>query len=191
MALLEGICNDLGRLVSKKIRFGTIYADPPWKYDNQGTRSATKNHYETMTVDELCKLPIPRLVANDAHLHIWTTNAFLFECPRIFEAWGFTFKSSFVWVKKEIGIGNYWRNSHEFLLTAIRGNAKRFNDHNLRSWYHCGRGAHSSKPMQVHGFIERASPSPRLELFGRREINGWVVYGNQIEKTFFSKGKVI
>lgn len=176
---------DLDRLVVEGRRFGAIYADPPWLYDNQGTRAATGNHYEGMTVDDLCELPIRQLAADASHLHMWTTNAFLFDCRRIFDAWGFEFKSTFVWVKPEMGIGNYWRNSHEILLTAVRGDAKRFNDHSIMSWLHCGRGKHSAKPEKVREYIERASPGPYLELFGRAEAKNWTVWGNQIRRTLF------
>ena len=134
-----------------------------------------------MTVDELCALPIRELAADDSHLHLWTTNGFLFECPRIFAAWGFEFKSSFIWTKSDIGIGNYWRNSHEFLLTAIRGDAKRFNDHSLKSWLECKRGRHSAKPEKVREMIEKASLGPYLEMFGRSGIKGWTVWGNQMD----------
>lgn len=171
---------DFEALVRNGEKFGCIYADPPWLYDNQGTRAATGNHYGGMTVDELCALPVRDIAADDAHLHLWTTNGFLFECPRIFDAWGFEFRSSFVWVKPQMGIGNYWRNSHEFLLTAIRGNAKRFNDKALKSWLECDRGVHSAKPEQVRHFIERASPGPYLEMFARSGASNWTVWGNQI-----------
>jgi hypothetical protein len=67
--------DDLHALVGTGKKFGCIYADPPWLYDNQGTRAATGNHYGGMTVDELCALPIRELAADDAHLHLWTTNA--------------------------------------------------------------------------------------------------------------------
>jgi N6-adenosine-specific RNA methylase IME4 len=166
-------------------KYGCIYADPPWLYDNQGTRAATGKHYEGMTVEELCALPISELAEDDAHLHLWTTNAFLFECPRIFDAWGFEFRSSFVWVKGQMGIGNYWRNSHEILLTAIRGNAKRFNAHDIKSWIECDRGKHSGKPEQVRAMIERASGGPYLELFGRLPADGWTVWGDEIERNLF------
>jgi N6-adenosine-specific RNA methylase IME4 len=178
---------DLWAAVERGEKFGTVYADPPWLYDNQGTRAATGNHYGGMTVDELCALPIKQLSADDAHLHLWTTNAFLFDCPRIFDAWGYEFRSSFAWCKTSMGIGNYWRNSHELLLTAVRGDAKRFNDKSLMSWLVCDRGRHSAKPEQVRSFIERASPGPYLELFGRGEANGWKVWGNQVEPSLFSR----
>lgn len=179
---------DLYEAMAQGRRWGCIYADPPWLYDNQGTRAATGNHYRGLTVEELCDLPVSQLAADDAHLHLWTTNGFLFDAPRIFAAWGFEFRSSFVWVKKDIGIGNYWRNSHEFLLTAIRGNAKRFNDHSLQSWLECGRGEHSAKPEKVREMIERASPGPYLELFARQKAALWDAWGNQIERNLFNQG---
>jgi N6-adenosine-specific RNA methylase IME4 len=174
--------DDLRALIASGEKFGTIYADPPWVYDNQGTRAATGNHYGGLTVDELCALPVADLAADDAHLHLWTTNAFLFDCARIFEAWGFEFRSTFVWVKPQMGIGNYWRNSHEFLLTGIRGDAKRFNDHSLKSWIECDRSRHSEKPFVVRDYIRRASPGPYLEMFARTPADGWTCWGNEIER---------
>ena len=173
---------DLHALVARGDRFGTIYADPPWVYDNQSTRAAQGNHYGGLSVDELCALPVRDLALPDAHLHLWTTNAFLFECPRIFDAWGFEFRSSFIWVKPQMGIGNYWRNSHEFLLTAIRGNAKRFDDRSLMSWLECDRSRHSEKPFVVRDYIRRASPGPYLEMFARTPADGWTCWGNEIER---------
>ena len=176
---------DLGTLVAKGLTFGTIYADPPWSYDNQGTRAATDNHYDTLTIDELCGLPVKQLTAPQAHLWLWTTNAFLFECPRLFAAWGFEFKSSYVWVKPQMGIGNYLRNSHEFLLLAVKGGltgAAR----DVMSWGEFDRTEHSMKPELIRQkVVEPLSPGPRLELFGRRVVPGWVVWGNQVSRTVF------
>jgi N6-adenosine-specific RNA methylase IME4 len=189
----DGACcgfEELHRLVAEGMTFGNLYVDPPWLYDNQATRAATGNHYEGLTVEQLCDadlMPVAKLAAANSHLHLWTTNGFLFECPRIFDAWGFEFKSTFVWTKSEIGLGNYWRNSHEILLTAVRGDAERFDVHNLRSWIECSRGRHSDKPDQVRDFIARASPTPRIELFARSEHDGWLSWGNEIDKTLFSK----
>lgn len=174
--------DDLAKLISRGDRFGTIYADPPWLYDNQATRASTGNHYGGLTVDQLCELPVKELAAKDAHLHLWTTNAFLFDCARIFDAWGFEFRSTFVWVKPQMGIGNYWRNSHEFLLTGIRGNAKRFNDRSLKSWLECDRSRHSEKPFIIREMIRRASPGPYLEMFARTPADGWTCWGNEIER---------
>lgn len=174
--------------------FGTIYADPPWKYNNQGTRAATGNHYSAqpgenssagMTIEQICALPIARLALPNAHLHLWTTNGFLFDAKRVMEAWGFTYKSCFVWVKPQMGIGNYWRLSHEFLLLGVRGSAP-FADKSLMSWGQFPRAKHSDKPEQVREFIERASPGPYLELFARRRVPRWTCWGNEIRREIFA-----
>jgi N6-adenosine-specific RNA methylase IME4 len=175
---------DLAALGAGGQRFGTVYADPPWAYSNQGTRAATDNHYVTMTVDEIAALPVRDLAAPQGHLHMWTTNAFLFECPRILEAWGFDYKGVFVWVKPQIGLGNYWRVSHEFLVLGVRGGLT-FDNHAARSWLEIDRGTHSAKPEQVRHLIETVSPGPRLELFGRAAAPGWTVWGNEVERDLF------
>jgi len=184
--LSGGSCHtdDLHTLIAAGRQFGTIYADPPWPYDNQGTRAATGNHYGGMTVDEIAALPIADLAAPNAHLHLWTTNGFLFECRRIMEAWGFEYKSCFVWVKPGFGTGNYWRLAHEFMLFGVRGSAP-FQNHGMISWGEYERGPHSTKPAEIRELVEKASPEPRLELFARRVAPGWTVWGDSIERDLF------
>lgn len=176
---------DLQHLIDAKKKFSTIYADPPWQYSNQATRSSTDNHYETMSLDELCQLPIENLAEENAHLHLWTTNGFLFDSKVVMEAWGFTYKSCFVWVKPQMGIGNYWRVSHEFLLLGVRGKL-RFMDKGEMSWRQLDRTKHSKKPYEIRKLIEKVSPEPRLELFARVVAPGWVAWGNEIERNLFN-----
>ena len=171
---------DLQTLVDAGETFGTLYIDPPWRYENQGTRGAAGGHYQTMSIDEIAALPIQRLAAERAHLHLWTTNAFLFECPKLFDAWGFTFKSTFIWNKRQMGLGNYWRNAHEILLLAVRGNLTGMAS-DLRSYIVTSREEHSAKPDIIRDFIEQMSPAPRLELFGRKRVAGWTVFGNECQ----------
>lgn len=179
--------DDLHKLIESGQKFGCIYADPPWQYGNQGTRAATGNHYDSMTIEQLCDMPIDELADDKALLHLWTTNAFLPESFKVIEGWGFTYKSCFVWVKPTIGIGNYWRVAHEFLLLGSRGGAT-FEDRSLRSWAEAPRGKHSAKPEIVRGMVEDASPGPYLELFGRLQVPGWSVWGNQVSRNLFVSG---
>lgn len=172
---------DLTRLVDAGQRYGCIYADPPWQYGNQGTRAATGNHYNGMTVEELMALPIKDLAEENAHLHLWTTNGFLADSFRIMEAWGFQYKSCFVWVKPQMGLGNYWRVSHEFMLFGLKGK-KPFKSRSEMSWGQYNRTIHSAKPEEVRTKIERVSDGPYLELFGRRPVANWTVWGNQISR---------
>ena len=175
--------SDLSKLPEN--HFGTVYADPPWLYGNQGTRAATGNHYDGMSVQQMCEMPVPRLAQQNAHLHLWTTNAFLFSAREVMEAWGFTYKSCFVWVKPQMGIGNYWRVSHEFLLLGVRGSLS-FANKGLMSWAEIPRGKHSSKPEEVRNLIQSASPGPYLELFARHVTPGWTCWGNEISRESFA-----
>ena len=177
--------DDLIALADSGAKFGCIMADPPWVYGNQGTRASTGNHYNGLSVDELVALPVERLAADNAHLHLWTTNAFLFDCQRIMEAWGFTYKSVYIWVKPQMGMGNYWRVSHEFMLFGIRGKCP-FNSRSEMSWGEFERTIHSAKPEQIRHKIERVSNGPFLEMFGRRQVAGWTVWGNQISRDLLS-----
>jgi N6-adenosine-specific RNA methylase IME4 len=183
---LPSIVCDLHRLVESKAKFATIYADPPWPYSNTAARGAAENHYRTLSVTQICSEPVSALAAECAHLHLWTTNAFLSDAFRVMHAWGFRYKSCLVWVKPQLGMGNYWRVSHEFLLLGVRGNL-RFQDHTCRSWQLARRTIHSRKPFVFRELIERVSPGPYLELYGREEQPncGWTVYGNQVERRLF------
>jgi N6-adenosine-specific RNA methylase IME4 len=178
--------SDLYELIGAGKKFKTITADPPWAYSNQATRAATDNHYKTMTIDEICNLPIKELADESAHLHLWTTNAFLYDSARVMEAWGFEYKSVFIWTKPSMGIGNYWRVSHEYLIFGMKGNLP-FNDRSEMSWFTAKRSKHSQKPGEVIKKIEKVSPPKYLELFGRDTRRGWTVWGNQIRRTLFNE----
>ena len=180
---------ELQWLIDNNRKFNTIYADPPWPYDNQATRSATCNIYKKgefkMSMDDLKAMPINSLSNDNCHLHLWTTNGFLHEAMHLIESWGFTYKSCFVWVKPRMGIGNYWRVSHEFLLFALKGKQP-FMAHDEMSWMEMRTGKHSSKPEAIRKKIEKVSPGPYLELFARKVAPGWVSWGNEIERTLFN-----
>lgn len=178
---LDGVCGDLQELIELGNKYGVIYADPPWAYDNRATRANVESIYAgTMTVEEICDMPVPQLAADDAHLHLWTTNAFLHDAFHVMQAWGFDYRSVFVWCKPQMGIGNYWRVSHEFLLLGIRGNVKGFAERCHMSYRVIDRGEHSAKPDVVRDLVSQVSPEPRLELFGRKRVEGWTVFGNQV-----------
>lgn len=164
--------------------YQTIYADPPWQYGNQGTRAATDDHYKTMTVEQICALPIGNIAADEALLWLWTTSGFLRDSFAVIDAWGFTYKACWVWVKPQMGLGNYGRISTEFLMVANRGglipDAK-----GDKNYITAKRGKHSSKPDEFRTVIERISPGPRIELFAREARPGWTAWGNEIERQKF------
>lgn len=178
--------NNLGELVEQDVKFSTIYADPPWSYENNSSRAAAVNHYPTLSLDDICNEPVSKLTTDNAHLHLWTTNAFLRESFQVIEAWGFNYKSCLVWVKPELGMGNYWRVSHEYLILGVKGSLT-FADRTQGSWIMAPRTTHSRKPAAVRSIIEKVSPGPYLELYGRQALphSAWTVYGNKIERGLF------
>lgn len=177
-----GCFSDLQELIDDGKKYGCIYADPPWKYSNKATRANVEAIYDgTMDIAALKAMRVEDLAADDAHLHLWTTNAFMPYAFGLMEKWGFEYRSCFVWVKPQMGIGNYWRVSHEFMLLGIRGDAKRFNNHSQMSWRSIDRTKHSAKPDEIRDTLRLVSPGPYLELFGRKAVSGWDVFGNQIE----------
>lgn len=176
---------DLADLVRREAKFGTIYADPPWPYEKHTATGAASNHYVTMTLADIAAIPVEALAEDNAHLHLWTTSSFLFEAREVMEQWGFKYKGLYVWVKPGLGMGTYWRGSAEFLLLGVRGSCP-FADKGLPNWGEFDRRKHSQKPQEIRTLIERASPGHRLELFGRKPADGWVVWGNEIARRDFA-----
>lgn len=160
--------------------FATIVADPPWQYDNKATRGAAEDHYPTMSIDELCALPVLEWSAEQSHLYLWTTNGFLREAFGVMDAWGFAYKTTLVWVKPQIGMGNYFRSSAEYVLFGIRGGL-RTRDCNQPNWFEAPRSTHSKKPGKFFDLVETASYPPYLEMFARqRRLNPeWSYWGNE------------
>lgn len=161
--------------------YPTVVIDPPWQYKNRGTRGAANDHYPTMTVDELAELPIP--AAEEAHLYLWTTNAFLRDAFDLVETWDFDYKATLIWVKPQMGMGNYFRISHELVLFAVRGNLKTLRRDAL-SWFQAPRGKHSAKPDAFYELVESSSPGPYMDMFNRDggkmfRRPGWDGWGNE------------
>jgi N6-adenosine-specific RNA methylase IME4 len=183
---LPSIVRNLRVLLDQGAKFSTIYADPPWPYSNTAARGAAEKHYRTLTLDSICKEPVKLLAAEKAHLHLWTTNGFLREAFDVIRAWGFEYKSCLIWIKPQLGMGNYWRVSHELLVLGVRGGLQ-FSDRTCRSWLAAPRTVHSRKPFAFRALVERVSPGPYLELYGREEQpnTGWTVYGDQVERRLF------
>ncbi len=181
--------NDLDLMIQRGVKFRTILADPPWRYDNQGTRAATGNHYKTMLTPEIAALPIEKLASDVAQLHLWATEPFLEDAFHIMNAWGFERKSTLIWEKPQLGLGNYWRVCHEYLLLGTRGGAQ-FPDgqHGHRSVLRVDREKHSRKPEKFRQIVEQVGNGPRLELFGRQQVPNWVVWGNEVEREQLHQG---
>jgi hypothetical protein len=150
----------LETLAAASKKFGCIYAAPP--LDGSGA----------LTTEQLCELPIGRLAADQAHLHLWTTNEQSSDANRIVEAWGFVPRDILVWVKPKRGPGDYWRRSHELLMLGVRGDCP-FADKTIQSWIKANRPRGGGKPACIRELVEAVSPGPYVELFTDKSARGW------------------
>lgn len=158
-----------------------VYADPPWEYENTASAGAAVDQYPTMPIEEICALTPP--ATEDAILFLWATSPLLERAMEVIRAWGFAYKGSMVWDKRESGggIGSWVANRHELLLIATRGKIPPPSpDRRPPSIISAPRGVHSAKPDVFAEAIETMYPTlPRVEMFARRKRDGWIVWGNQ------------
>ena len=171
--------------------YRVIYADPPWKYgDERGGLGSTKSnygpaehHYPTMSIKELCELDVGGLAHDDAVLFLWVPSPLLQNAFPVIKAWGFSYKSSFVWDKVSHNFGNYNSVRHEFLLICTRGSCLPDSDKLKDSVVSIEKSRkHSEKPELFRELIdEMYSGGPRIELFARTEIEGWDAWGDEVE----------
>jgi len=142
---------------------------------NRGAAS----QYATMTLAEICALPVGGIAADESHLYLWVTNGFLHDGFHVMDSWGFTYKACLTWVKTgNLGLGYWFRNQTEHMLFGVRGKLP-VNARNIRTVFEAAKSGHSVKPEAAFALIERASPGPRLELFARARRDGWDVWGNE------------
>jgi N6-adenosine-specific RNA methylase IME4 len=185
--------NDLLDCVDGR-RFGTILADPPWQFQNRTGKVAPEHkrlsRYDTMTLDEICALPVRDIAADPSHLYLWVPNALLPWGLQVMEAWGYRYVSNIVWhkVRKDggsdgRGVGFYFRNVTELLLFGTRGkNARTLGPGRSQvNMIQTRKREHSRKPDEQYKIIEDCSFKPRLEMFARGKREGWTVWGNQAD----------
>lgn len=166
--------------------WGTIVADPPWPFQDRGSRATPT--YGFMTEDDIELLPVRRIRAPSAHLYLWVPDTHLALGLRVVASWGFDYKHLVVWSKRgatgktQIGMGHYFRKAHEVCLFATSGKAPA-RVHNLPSIFEAPRTRHSAKPEQLQDAAELLSPGPYLELFARRHRPGWTCAGIEVNAT--------
>ncbi len=190
-------------------KYRLILADPPWRYNDQGTRLSpsyegkqrkSSKHYETMSLTEICALGewVKQVTANDAILLLWCTHPIKQTHPwPVIKAWGFKYSTAIPWTKARwdqkqqryifnIGGGKTTRSCSEELLVCTRGKgASLVMDRGIPGAIITPRTTHSKKPVEQYKIAERMVPGgPFLELFARERRPGWDVWGDQIESHF-------
>ena len=164
-----------------KRKFNIIYADPAWSYNGRLPQRGKVQHYPIMEHKDICALSVKDIAADSCCLFMWVTFPKLEDGLKVIKAWGFEYRTCFVWVKDRIGMGYHARNQHEILLVAKRGQFPPPPvEVRVSSVVEAPRTAHSAKPEKFHELIESFYPdAPKLELFARNQRDGWSVWGNQ------------
>lgn len=169
-------------------QYRVIYADPPWKYGDErtglGHYGPAEKHYPTMSVQALCDLGVADLAHESAVLFLWVPSPLLPVAFQVIGAWGFSYKSSFVWDKVGHNFGHYNSVRHEFLLICTRGSCLPDNKELEDSVVSIEKSRkHSEKPEFFRALIDKMySNGPRIELFARREAEGWDAWGNEAKQ---------
>ena len=172
-------------------KYQIIYADPPWNFNfrkrNRLSEEAKARLYDTMDGESICKLPIKELTDNNCVLFLWVMNSELPLALRVIESWGFTYKTvAFTWVKTRIntyhfGGGNWTRSNPELCLLATKGHIER-KSASVKNLVISPLREHSRKPDEIRNYIvQLVGDLPRIELFARQKVEGWDVWGNEVE----------
>jgi len=188
--------NDFKRFL-RGHKFTTVMADLPWRFTNRTGKIAPEHRrllrYSTLSLKEICALPVADHMEKTAHCYLWVPNALLPDGLAVLSAWGFEYKSNLIWhkVRKDggsdgRGVGFYFRNVTEVILFGIRGkNARTLAPARSQvNLFSSRKREHSRKPDEQYDIIERCSPGPYLELFGRGVRDRWTVWGNQADEDY-------
>jgi len=174
-------------------KYSLIYADPPWSYRdkcNDGERGAD-HKYQTMAVQDICRLPVWDLAAESCLLAMWWVPTQPLEALKVMDAWGFRLMTmkGFTWHKTNrkkgnsaIGMGHMTRANSEDCLFAVRGKLPERLDASICQHITAPRMDHSAKPPEVRDLLVRLlGDIPRCELFSRNKVDGWHMWGNQVD----------
>jgi N6-adenosine-specific RNA methylase IME4 len=166
-------------------KFSCIVIDPPWpiqkietlRRPDQGVRL----DYPVMTLDDIAKLPVAEKAADNCHIYLWVTHKFLPAGLGLLDEWGFRYQCVMTWWK-HTGMSPYsWMYDTEHVLFGHRGNLPLLK---MGMRLHMDapnvRGGHSTKPDVFYERVLAASPGPRLEMFARRERDGFTPWGNEV-----------
>ena len=186
---------DFDDIVSSEKKYQIIYADPPWEYSSdpkskRGIWGLAHQQYNTMTMDDLKKLPVPFISHEDSVLFLWATFPNLQQALDLISCWGFTYKTcAFVWEKfdrtnntpKKYGLGWYTRSNCEIVLLGRKGKFDRANAA-VQQIVKSTITKHSQKPDEVRKrILKLCGDLPRIELFARKVIPGWTCVGNEVD----------
>ncbi len=171
-------------------KYKVIYADPPWAfktYSDKGKDRSPEQHYDCMNMKDICNLPVEKLADKDCVLLMWMIDSMMPQALEVIKSWGFDYKTvGFTWAKTNknklgffTGLGYWTRCNPEQCLLATKGKPKRISK-SIPQLVVDKRQEHSRKPEIIYSHIENLLEGPYVELFARREREGWDSWGNEL-----------
>ena len=166
--------------------FDVIVADPPWRFNNYSAKGHLKgaaHHYDTMSLDDIKRLPVSHLARRPSLLLLWTTGWAMAtgQALDVVRAWDAEPVTELVWLKtyasgaRRTGPGYRARTRHEPILLAKWGNPKHVP---FPSDFLGVAQGHSRKPDEFYDMIVKHTAGlTRCDLFSagilRPGFNGW------------------
>lgn len=179
--------------MSKELKkYEIIYADPPWQYkvySKKGESRSAESYYPTMSIEDICKLPVKNIADDNCVLFMWMTFPTLREGLEVISKWGFKYKTvAFVWIKQNKkkpslfwGMGFWTRANAEICILATKGNPKR-KSAKVHQVIMSPVEEHSKKPNEARErIVELIGDLNKIELFAREKALGWDVWGNEVD----------
>ena len=167
-------------------KYKTILIDPPWKIKmmhklKRRPNTADELSYNTMTIDEIKKIPINNIADVGCHLWLWTTNQTIKDGFDLMEYWGFKYLAPIHWIKSS-GCGFWFVSRSQTCLFGYKDKCY-FNKERCKPNVIFTKPSkiHSKKPIEFYKYIECISDKPRIELFARNKRNGWTSLGDEIK----------
>jgi N6-adenosine-specific RNA methylase IME4 len=145
-------------------------------------RPTQGNHlgYPVMSLDEILALAVPSLAdPAGCHVYLWTTQRFLPDGLRCFEAWGVHYHCQLTWVKPTGMTPFSWQFNAEHVLFGWIGHLPLLKK-GLKITFQAPSSTHSAKPEVFYERVRAVSPGPRLELFARKPHEDFQVWGHEV-----------
>ena len=188
------------------MRYRAFIIDPPWSFSDKlakmkaPTKRSAASQYDVMSVKDIAALDVASLAdPSGCVLALWVPGSFLGAGIEVANAWGFTVKQNYVWVKIKklpgmvppekclaFGMGRLFRQTHEMALICTSGKTVYpfLENHSQRSICFAPNLGHSRKPPNLHDSFDTMFPGAnKCELFARQDHPGWLCAGCECPST--------
>lgn len=173
----------LERLVIPDGGYRCIVVDPPWpikKIKRKVKPNQKEMDYPLLSMADIKALEIGRLAGKKSHCFLWTIDKYLHESKAVIEGWGFKYHCTLAWNKTN-GMSLYGINRRaEFVIVGLKGKHEAYpRRKTIPAAFTAKSERHSSKPQEFYDFLD-VLEDPKIDVFARRERQGWDVWGNEV-----------